>query len=430
MNETNDKVLRTVHDQYAAVARSGLSNDSAAVRQVAAAFGYSQEELAALPAESNMGLSCGNPVATASLQAGEVVLDLGCGGGLDVLLAASKVGPTGKAIGIDMTADMLTRARLAAAKVGATNVEFHQATLDSLPLADASVDCIISNCVINLVPDKDKAFREMVRVLRPGGRLSISDIALRKPLPPEVQASITAYVGCIAGAMEMNEYRARLERAGFEAVLISDTGSDLNAYAEAGLTGSTCCGGQAHEATAEPTVSCCSVPAPNQEPLHEQMRQLMQQFDANAYAASVRVYAVKSASAAATHSDALQRRQVQVYDKPMCCSTGVCGPQVDPVLPRFAADLEWLSKQGHAVQRFNLAQQPAEFVQNATVQQLLATEGVECLPVVLVNGVVVSRGRYPSREELAHWTGGEAPESLLPVATSKVGDCCGGNACC
>lgn len=430
MNETNDKVLRTVHDQYAAVARSGLSNDSAAVRQVAAAFGYTQEELAALPAESNMGLSCGNPVATASLKAGEVVLDLGCGGGLDVLLAASKVGPTGKAIGIDMTADMLARARLAAAKAGATNVEFHQATIDSLPLADESVDCIISNCVINLVPDKDRAFREMVRVLRPGGRLSISDIALRKPLPPEVEASITAYVGCIAGAMEIDDYRARLERAGFEAVLISDTGSDLNAYAEAGLTGFSCCGDPAREATTLPTVSCCSAPASNQEPLHEQMRQLLQQFDANAYAASVRVYAIKSTVAAAPGPRELQRRQVQVYDKPMCCSTGVCGPQVDPVLPRFAADLEWLSKQGHTVQRFNLAQQPAEFVRHATVQQLLASEGVECLPVVLVDGQVVSRGQYPSRDELASWTDTNRTKESLPLATFKVGGCCGGDNCC
>ncbi len=430
MRETNDDVLRTVHDQYAAVARSGLSNDSEAVRQVAAAFGYSPEDLAALPAESNMGLSCGNPVATASLKKGEVVLDVGCGGGLDVLLAASQVGPTGTAIGIDMTAEMLSRARLAAEKAAARNVEFHQATIDSLPLADASVDCIISNCVINLVPDKDRAFREMLRVLRPGGRLSISDIALRKPLPPEVKESIAAYVGCIAGAMEIEDYRVRLERAGFEAVMISDSGSDLNAYATAGLTGSACCGGAEQTASTETAVSCCAVSEPAREPLHEQMRHLLEQFDANAYAASVRVFAVKSAASSTTRFARDLRHHVQVYDKPMCCSTGVCGPQIDPVLPRFAADLEWLGKQGHTVQRFNLAQQPAQFAQNSTIQQLLAMAGVECLPLVFVDGEEVSRGQYPSREQLAHWTGTDLTRTLLPVATPQAGSCCGGSDCC
>lgn len=430
MNAKNEEVLRTVHDKYAAVAQSSVSNDSDAVRQVAAAFGYSQEELATLPAESNMGLSCGNPVATASLKPGEVVLDLGCGGGLDVLLAANKVGPTGKAIGIDMTSDMLARARTAAAKAGVKNVEFHQATIDSLPLADNSVDCIISNCVINLVPDKDRAFREMLRVLRPGGRLSISDIALRKPLPKAIKESVAAYVGCIAGAIEIEDYRQRLEGAGFSAVMISDTGADLNAYAKASLAGSTCCSGEEQDASPERTASCCAGSEPGSEPLHEQMQELLQRFDANAYAASVRVYAVKSASDSSTLAASESHSLVQVYDKPMCCSTGVCGPQVDPVLPRFAADLQWLDKQGHTVQRFNLAQQPAEFASNATVQQLLAAEGVECLPLVLVNGEVASRGEYPTREQLAQWTGTEPSKPLLPLADPHSGGCCGGGECC
>ncbi len=204
-----------------------------------------------------MGLSCGNPVATASLQPGEVVVDLGCGGGLDVLLAARQVGPTGKAIGIDMTADMLERARAGAEKVGAENVEFHLAQIDALPLPENSVDCIISNCVINLVPDKEKAFREMFRVLRPGGRLSISDIALRQPLPTEVQENIAAYVGCIAGAILIEDYRRRLETAGFQAVVISDTNADLNAYAKAGLTGSGCCTANDTDSLAQGSARAC-----------------------------------------------------------------------------------------------------------------------------------------------------------------------------
>ena len=239
MSLEQSDVLRSVRDRYAGVAASELSNDAREVRAVAAAFGYSDEELASLPAEANMGLSCGNPVALASLREGEVVVDLGCGGGLDVFLASKQVGPSGKAIGIDMTAEMLDRARAGAAKVGAANVEFHLATIDRLPLEDNSVDCIISNCVINLAPDKDAVFREMLRVLKPGGRLAISDIALKKPLPSGVRESIDAYVGCISGAILVDAYREGLQAAGFSATTVTGTGVDLNAYAEVGKSG--CC---------------------------------------------------------------------------------------------------------------------------------------------------------------------------------------------
>src|SRR5689334_1627927 len=194
-----------VREKYAAVAASSLTNESSGVQAVAEAFGYSAEELSAIPAEANMGLSCGNPTATANLRPGEVVVDLGSGGGLDVFLAAQKVGPTGRAIGIDMTEEMIALAKRNAAKSGATNVEFHLATIDKLPLPDASVDVVISNCVINLAPDKSAVFREIVRVLKPGGRLAVSDIALKKPLPPEIAKDVMAYVGCISGALLINQ---------------------------------------------------------------------------------------------------------------------------------------------------------------------------------------------------------------------------------
>src|SRR3954466_7667387 len=156
MEKTIEDVVR---EKYGAVAASSLSSEHAGVRNVASAFGYSAEELSSIPAEANMGLSCGNPTATANLRPGEVVVDLGSGGGLDVFLAARKVGPTGKAIGIDMTPEMVERARTGAQKQGLTNVEFHLSTIDDIPLPDDSADVVISNCVINLAPDKGAVLR-------------------------------------------------------------------------------------------------------------------------------------------------------------------------------------------------------------------------------------------------------------------------------
>jgi SAM-dependent methyltransferase len=305
-NSTPD-VTRAVRSQYGAVAASDLTGDSAGVRAVAEAFGYTPEELASIPAAANMGLSCGNPTASASLRPGEVVLDLGCGGGLDVFLAAAKVAPTGKAIGVDMTPEMVERARRSAQR-GADgkpigNVEFHLGTIDNLPLPDASVDVVISNCVINLAPDKDAVFSEVARVLKPGGRLAVSDIALKKPLPPELGSDLSAYVGCVAGAIEIDDYRAGLLAAGFEHVQVVDSGVDLNAYSKVeGQSG--CCSppsepGAAKKATLPIASSggCCGGGGAADQPagtaVHDGLAELFRKYDVNEYAASVKVYAVK-----------------------------------------------------------------------------------------------------------------------------------------
>src|SRR6266571_6390123 len=234
--DMSEQLLDSVKSKYGAVAESTLSNDHAGVKAVAEAFGYTAEELTSIPAEANMGLSCGNPTATAHLKPGEVVVDLGSGGGLDVFLAAQKVGPKGRAIGIDMTPEMIDLARRNAGKRQAAgapaNVEFHLATIDKLPLADKSVDCVISNCVINLAPDKRAVFREIARVLKPGGRLAVSDIALKQPLPREITEDVLAYVGCIGGAILIDEYKRGLQQAGFSNVEVVDSGADLNVYAK------------------------------------------------------------------------------------------------------------------------------------------------------------------------------------------------------
>jgi arsenite methyltransferase len=294
MSET---IREAVQSKYASVATSGLSGSQSGVRAVAEAFGYTPEQLASIPAEANMGLSCGNPTAFASLKPGETVVDLGCGGGLDVFLAAAKVGPTGKAIGIDMTPEMIDLARRNAAQADRgsplTNVAFNLATIDRLPLPAASVDCVISNCVINLAPDKQAVFREIARVLKPGGRLAVSDIALKKPLPAEISQDVMAYVGCIAGAISVADYERGLIEAGFSEAQIVDSGADLNAYAKvddgSGCCSSGCCGTLP---VVEPANSCCS-PTLDDERLHARLADLLSRYNVNDYAASVRVFAIK-----------------------------------------------------------------------------------------------------------------------------------------
>lgn len=182
--------------------------------------GYSREDLEHVPGESVMGLGCGNPTAIAELKAGEVVLDLGSGAGVDVFLAAKKVGDTGKVIGVDMTEEMVERATSITRDYGYRNVEFHLGQIENLPIEDESVDAIISNCVINLSPDKSKVFREAYRVLRPEGRLTVSDIVSEENIPAEMRNNLNAWAGCIGGALEQQEYLTKIKKAGFENVQV------------------------------------------------------------------------------------------------------------------------------------------------------------------------------------------------------------------
>jgi len=218
-------VKKAVRESYARIAEQGSScccgpsssccGSADAVQEISRGIGYSDEELAAVPDGANLGLGCGNPVALASLQEGETVLDLGSGAGFDCFLAANKVGGKGKVIGVDMTPEMVARARENALKGDYTNVEFRLGEIENLPVADASADVVISNCVINLSPDKKRVFNEVFRALKPGGRLMVSDIVLLKPLPDAIRNSVEAYVGCIAGAALKDEYLGAIEAAGF-----------------------------------------------------------------------------------------------------------------------------------------------------------------------------------------------------------------------
>ena len=185
---------------------------------------YDAGQTSALPPEAvAASLGCGNPTALAELRPGEIVLDLGSGGGIDVLLSARRVGRTGKAYGLDMTDEMLALARANQAKAGVENVEFLRGEIEAIPLPADSVDVIISNCVINLSADKDRVLAEAFRVLKPGGRLAVSDVVVRGPVPPEIRKSVELWIGCVAGALEDQEYRAKLTRAGFEAIDLEPT---------------------------------------------------------------------------------------------------------------------------------------------------------------------------------------------------------------
>ncbi len=230
-NKTREEEIRKlVRENYARAATQDSSCcgpvnsccGSNTQEDVSKSIGYSDEEIQAVPEGANLGLGCGNPVALASLKEGEVVLDLGSGAGFDCFLASERVGDTGKVIGVDMTPEMVGKARENAEKGEYNNVEFRLGEIEHLPVADGTADIILSNCVINLVPDKKQVFSEAFRVLRPGGRLMISDIVLEKKLPDEILNSVSAYVGCVAGASLKQDYLGMLGEAGFQKVAITE----------------------------------------------------------------------------------------------------------------------------------------------------------------------------------------------------------------
>jgi len=225
------QIKKTVREGYAKIAKQGSSccvptnsccGSTDLAQDISKKIGYTEKELEAVPEGANLGLGCGNPVAIASLREGETVLDLGSGAGFDCFLAANEVGKDGRVIGVDMTPEMVEKARENARKGGCQNVEFRLGEIENLPVADNSVDVVISNCVINLAPDKNRVFMEAFRVLKPGGRLMISDMVLLKELPDFIKNSIEAYIGCLSGAIMRDKYIGAIKAAGFQDIRIID----------------------------------------------------------------------------------------------------------------------------------------------------------------------------------------------------------------
>ncbi len=233
MRRTKEDIKELVKEGYAKVATQANSccsqscgcSSTGQAKDISKTVGYGEDEINAVPDGSNLGLGCGNPVAIASLEEGDVVLDLGSGAGFDAFLASNKVGKTGKVIGVDMTPEMLERARANAQKGNYSNVEFRLGEIEKLPVNDCSVDMIISNCVINLSPDKEAVFNEAFRVLRNDGRLMVSDLVLIRELPEDIKKSVEAYVGCIAGAIKKDEYLKFIRKVGFSDVKVMSQSS-------------------------------------------------------------------------------------------------------------------------------------------------------------------------------------------------------------
>ncbi len=313
-------------------------------------------------------LGCGVPTAVADLHEGETVLDLGSGAGADVLISARRVGASGKAIGLDMTDEMLELARANAADAGLRNVEFVKGYIEDIPLPNGSVDVIVSNCVLNLSGDKPKVLAEAARVLKPGGRFAVSDVIASPDMDEATRADMAAFTGCIAGALTEEEFRAGLSAAGFTDIEIRET----------------------HR-------------------VHEQ-------------ATSAIIRARKPGTAAVT-------RRLELYEPAMCCQTGVCGPSVDQALIDVREDLRWAESQGAQVARHNLSSDPDAFVANPKVTGLMQAFGEAALPVLVVDGDIAIHGRYPSRGELADVLATKRAVAVELPQSSRGGCGCGPGGC-
>jgi len=398
-------IRETVREKYAAAARAVAEQQGSASccgpvvltdadrTQVFGAALYEDAETEGATATAvAASLGCGVPTAVADLREGETVLDLGSGAGADVLISARRVGPTGKAIGLDMTDEMLELARPNAAQAGVENVEFVKGYIEAIPLADDSVDVIVSNCVLNLSGDKPKVLAEAARVLRPGGRFAVSDVIASPDMDDATRADLAAYTGCIAGALTEIEFRDGLTAVGFVDVEIRDS-HRVHEFASSAIIRARKPDAHtfSHTTETEPSMSTLEI-----------------------------TYVTPEIPAAT--------RRVELFEPAMCCQSGVCGPSVDQQLIDIREDLRWAESHGAQVARHNLSSDPDAFVANPKVTGLMAAFGERALPAVLVDGNIVMHGRYPSRAELAGLL--DIASEPVPAPASAVGCGCGSTGCC
>ena len=376
----SEDIRETVREKYAAAARAVAEQQRSASccgpialtdADKAHVFGaslYDEAEIGGATATAvAASLGCGVPTAVADLHEGETVLDLGSGAGADVLISARRVGPTGKAIGLDMTDEMLELARANAAQAGVANVEFVKGFIEDIPLRDASVDVIVSNCVLNLSGDKPKVLAEAARVLKPGGRFAVSDVIASPDMDQATRADLAAYTGCIAGALTEEQFRDGLTAAGFTDIEIRAT-HQVHEHASSAIV-------RARKPDTPPA------PRPDAKPESCHAMTTLNIINVSAETPAV-------------------ARRIEMFEPAMCCQSGVCGPSVDQQLIDIREDLRWAQTVGAHVSRHNLSSDPDAFVANPKVTGLMAAFGEKALPVLLVDDDIVIHGRYPSREEL------------------------------
>ncbi len=374
------------------------------ISELSAKMGYKKDDLENVPAEANMGLGCGNPLAIASLKKGETVLDLGCGGGFDCFLASKQVGDTGRVIGVDMTPDMIELARRNASKNGYKNVEFRLGEIENLPVADASIDVIISNCVINLSPDKEQVFKEAYRVLKEGGRLSVSDIVATKKLPQHIKEDMNLVSGCIGGAEYIEDLEEIIKNAGFKNIKLIPKSNSKEIIKSWNFG----------------------------EGIEDYVASYIIEAEKITYSETL----VPSKSKILNNRGDNSMKKMYIYEPAMCCPTGICGVSVDPELLRISTVINSLKKNGIEVERYNLSDAPQKFIDNKAVNRFLNEKGVDGLPVIIIDDKIVISGRYPTNEEITNLL--NLPEGLLGQIkpqkneeTSGTKGCgCSGGGCC
>ena len=374
MNASNDEIREAVRAKYAALAQGNTSGCGTACcdsdSDITNMIGDAYDTVEGYVADADLQLGCGVPTEHAGLESGQTVVDLGSGAGLDAFVARRIVGDTGQVIGVDFAPEMVAKATANAEQLGFDNVSFIEGDIEDIPLEANTADVVLSNCVLNLVPDKARAFAEMHRILKPGGHFTVSDIVSEGTLPDPIQRSAELYAGCVAGALDEADYLAHIRAAGFENVEI---------HTRRGI----------------------EIP---DEVFPNDLSETDRDACAKSGLFSITVQGTKSPSTPRIQEQP-DMPELNVYDPPMCCSTGVCGPETDDTLVNFSSALRWLRRHGVAVTRYNPSTTPEAFMDTQIVYDALMSEGQDVLPLLILDGEIVHKGDYPSKEALTQLVG-------------------------